>query len=1031
MSDQPRPYTRTHTRSISFTMPAMPTLTLPSLPTFLRKPSRKYTFPKEDKKEYYSAKASMFDVALIAKAGENIEKAGTGDMRVGEKSGNGVLLNMAGDRKEEEVDGDGDAEDDGEEVIHDDEESEDEEEEEVFYTPSPSPSPPHSPRSPMHTNIETTLPSRPSLPSRSTTTTSTTTTATTTTMTTIRSSATATTARLTTTNTARNTRKTKRNSNSWSSSRSSSSSTSASSLFDEHISAGGSTEMTSVDAHESRGYLDSQEEDWAKDVRWLVPPPPPSSSSSSSLPPPNPHPTQRRPQSRNRHRTRTRTKGSRSSRNSYQQQPRRRMSALVEDEHENSEDGYERERVPRERRGVYTPYTPHTSYTTSSSSSRAVTPGFPSLSIPRAPPPAINPIVKLKSKKKKTEGLSSLMGQTTMASVEVTSGIVARRTRFWRRGDEKEREIRLSLMSYRGVPSEGSLGSQNVLVEVWSVALDQTDVHLVQNTKVGKVGFIPGRSFLGRIVECGSEIEPDDLKKGEWVIGLLDPAKSGGLTQYVVLNRRRVCGVPHPNRSLSLTKDEYAFLPLCGIPAYRAVRAIVRGVSLSSHPSPSSFPLSSSPSSPSSPSHPFSPSFLSPPSSSSSSRPRVLVLCGHVGPGALAVQMLVRLGWNVCVHVPPVPLVPEEREEEYIARLSSRIRAWGADDVIFDDGGVGYSPSSSLSSSSSASASSSSCTPFSHSNVDDTDADPNTNTVADADADANHSTSTSMPTSALLRAIDRLRTDGDVFDAVLDTVGGKDVWEASRGLLSQTRMDSTCTIDDADDAQVQIHEKQFVTLLGDTPSNPLPSVRDHWRAGVRSTYTYTHTHSSSHSSHSSSLPPSSSPRPSFSHSSSSPRPSSSLPRSSSSSSQSKSSPAKTPRSSSSSNPSSKISKKTKIKINYAWISLGQDVDWEGEDVAGTLGEVVRVVLTRGHEGERGIRPWVGEHDGEDTEDGGRIVPFERAPELFNSQRYRDRDRDRGGDRDRDSRRKDGRIEEARSGSGLFENGETAVVRVVG
>ncbi|KAJ3752533.1 hypothetical protein EV360DRAFT_55035 [Lentinula raphanica] len=471
-------------------------------------------------------------------------------------------------------------------------------------------------------------------------------------------------------------------------------------------------------------------------------------------------------------------------------------------------------------------------------------------------------------------------------------------------------------MSYRGVPSEGSLGSQNVLVEVWSVALDQTDLHLVQNTKVGKVGFIPGRSFLGRIVECGSEIEPDDLKKGEWVIGLLDPAKSGGLTQYVVVSRRRVCGVPHPNRSLSLTKDEYAFLPLCGIPAYRAVRAIVRGVSLSSHPSPSS------------PSHPFSPSFLSPPSSSSSSssssRPRVLVLCGHVGPGALAVQMLVRLGWNVCVHVPLVPLVPEEREEEYIARLSSRIRAWGAEDVIFDDGGVGYSPSSSLSSSSSVSASSSSY--------------------------------------------------GDVFDAVLDTVGGKDVWEASRALLCQTSTHDIGIVDEAVNGDVdgdvgfRVSEKQFVTLLGDTPSNPLPSVRDHWRAGVRT---------------------------------------------------------KTPQ------PSSKISKKTKIKINYAWISLGQDVDWEGEDVAGTLGEVVRVVLTRGHEGERGIRPWVGEHDGEDTEDGGRIVPFERAPELFNSQRYRDRDRDRGGDRDRDSRRKDGRVEGARSGSGLFENGQTAVVRVVG
>jgi len=39
------------------------------------------------------------------------------------------------------------------------------------------------------------------------------------------------------------------------------------------------------------------------------------------------------------------------------------------------------------------------------------------------------------------------------------------------------------------------------------------------------VGYIPGRSFVGRVLECGWEVRDEVVRKGEWVIGLLDVRK--------------------------------------------------------------------------------------------------------------------------------------------------------------------------------------------------------------------------------------------------------------------------------------------------------------------------------------------------------------------------------------------------------------------------------------------------------------------------------------------------------------------------
>jgi hypothetical protein len=39
------------------------------------------------------------------------------------------------------------------------------------------------------------------------------------------------------------------------------------------------------------------------------------------------------------------------------------------------------------------------------------------------------------------------------------------------------------------------------------------------------VGYIPGRSFVGRVLECGWDVRDEVVRKGEWVVGLLDVRK--------------------------------------------------------------------------------------------------------------------------------------------------------------------------------------------------------------------------------------------------------------------------------------------------------------------------------------------------------------------------------------------------------------------------------------------------------------------------------------------------------------------------
>ena len=78
------------------------------------------------------------------------------------------------------------------------------------------------------------------------------------------------------------------------------------------------------------------------------------------------------------------------------------------------------------------------------------------------------------------------------------------------------------------------LAPNQVLVQVFMVGLDGLDALVVRDKAgflsngggrggEGEYGFVPGRSFVGRAIECGFEVR--NCLKGDWVYGLLDLTK--------------------------------------------------------------------------------------------------------------------------------------------------------------------------------------------------------------------------------------------------------------------------------------------------------------------------------------------------------------------------------------------------------------------------------------------------------------------------------------------------------------------------
>ena len=81
----------------------------------------------------------------------------------------------------------------------------------------------------------------------------------------------------------------------------------------------------------------------------------------------------------------------------------------------------------------------------------------------------------------------------------------------------------VSLTSHTPPPSK--VNSHQVLVQVYAVGIDNLDDLIVSEkaARSDSYGFVPGRSFVGRAVECGFEV--NKISKSDWVMGILDVRK--------------------------------------------------------------------------------------------------------------------------------------------------------------------------------------------------------------------------------------------------------------------------------------------------------------------------------------------------------------------------------------------------------------------------------------------------------------------------------------------------------------------------
>ena len=357
-----------------------------------------------------------------------------------------------------------------------------------------------------------------------------------------------------------------------------SSSSSSSSSSTSHSALSGSTPPTSDELHAAFAALQKRparqsrskrvstpfksyaytDEDWAKEFRWLVQP---SASAApkyrtsldvpqSGFPPtisPKPKP-----------RLRSRTVISRSI-------PNHRMTALLEED-EDATDDLRSSSPQSPLRNPFTPPLSRTNSITSNShdvrsashvsrsrislSSRTVElPQFPSSSSP-GPAPGHTTLSLPRASYRPEDPWRSLGGghvnlprdgraQTSMVSVEVVRGAASAsflssgfRKRNSASPPHKKHDLAgaIALSSHRPPPS--FVPNSGVLVKVHAIGLEGLDRQIVLDKLAvsdaggkGAISFVPGRGVLGRVIECGLEVSSDTLKKGEWVIGLLDAKK--------------------------------------------------------------------------------------------------------------------------------------------------------------------------------------------------------------------------------------------------------------------------------------------------------------------------------------------------------------------------------------------------------------------------------------------------------------------------------------------------------------------------
>lgn len=180
-------------------------------------------------------------------------------------------------------------------------------------------------------------------------------------------------------------------------------------------------------------------------------------------------------------------------------------------------------------------------------------------------------------------------------------------------------------------------------------------------------------------------------------------------------------------------------------------------------------------------------------------------------------------------------------------------------------------------------------------------------------------------------------------DAILDTIGGREIWDAGRLLLSRPVRDPSRQEVDA----------QFTTLVGDTPDRVVSTVGDNFRAGVRALrlggakdqhpFEDSGYHEAVTNGHGKDKKAKAKPRP----------------------------------------------------VNYSWVNVVSDIDWEGSDVHDTLCAVLRMASSEGmkpvispadftsmRRRDKGKKRASVVVEGIDEGLAGKVIPLESTPDVF-------------------------------------------------
>lgn len=322
-----------------------------------------------------------------------------------------------------------------------------------------------------------------------------------------------------------------------------SSSTASSVTEDDIFSAqSATTSATSLSVHPTirrKSKSRSRPPDWSKDVRWLVPPDHSASSRSSliqglDLVDVEYDPVCPKPRPRTKRRQKTRPD---------------RMSALWEEE-EDLDETHTLQSSPKN--------TPMRARTISTSSKRP----RPTSILSRSSTISTTRTVSLPTPLPVSSGSVSSRGYTGLtlpravyapskhpgrvsSSVDITRSGLAQTTMstiaIARRPHTANTPSRLlaalstplSFSAHTSPPNK--VHSTQVLVQVWAVGLDALDVLLVEEraSRNDGFGYIPGRSFVGRAVECGWDV--NNVSKGDWVIGITEVRKVSFLLSSRIL----------------------------------------------------------------------------------------------------------------------------------------------------------------------------------------------------------------------------------------------------------------------------------------------------------------------------------------------------------------------------------------------------------------------------------------------------------------------------------------------------------------